>query len=78
MNVDQDIQMSSISTQVGDWLSIFIYSLDINIAVQQKKGTGWTVEKSGKMKEGKVRLVFLCKRIMSLKPEGMQQQKLIY
>lgn len=78
MIVDQDVQMTSIGTQVDDWLSIFIYSIDVKIAIQQKKGAGWTVEKSCEMKERQVRLVFLFKRIMSLKSERMQQQKLIY
>jgi hypothetical protein len=78
MNVDQDVQMASIGTQVDDWLSIFIDSIDVKIAIEQKKGTCGTVEKSGKMKKCKVRLVFLCKRILSLKSERMQQQKFIY
>ncbi len=78
MNVDQDVQMASIGTQVDDWLSIFIDSIDVKIVIEQKKGTCGTVEKSGEMKECKVRLVFLCKRILSLKSERMQQQKFIY
>ena len=78
MNVDQDVQMTSIGTQVDDWLSIFIYSIDVKIAIEQKKGAGRTVKKSGEMKEGNVRLVFLYKIIMILKSERMQQQKLIY
>lgn len=51
VDVDKDVEMASIGAEMKDRFSVFIESLDIEMMIEQKEGTDWTVEICSKVKQ---------------------------